>query len=71
MKIAILTQPLHTNYGGNLQNFALQKVLTDMGHEPVTIDRHHTVKLRTKLKPGYFKNLALHYIKGADRKSVV
>ncbi len=49
MKIAILTQPLHTNYGGNLQNFALQKVLKDMGHEPVTIDRHRFIKLRSKL----------------------
>ena len=67
MKIAILTQPLHTNYGGNLQNFALQKVLTDMGHEPVTIDRHHTVKLRTKLKIGYFKNLLMHFLKGTPK----
>lgn len=67
MKIAILTQPLHNNYGGNLQNFALQKLLKDMGHEPVTIDRHHAVKLRTKLKLGYFKNLALHYIKGTTK----
>lgn len=67
MKIAILTQPLHTNYGGNLQNFALQKVITDMGHEPVTIDRHHTVKLRTKLKLGYFKNLLMHFLKGTPK----
>tara|TARA_R110001592_G_scaffold43346_1_gene140494 strand:- start:1003 stop:2133 length:1131 start_codon:yes stop_codon:yes gene_type:complete len=67
MKIAILTQPLHNNYGGNLQNFALQKVLKDMGHEPITIDRHHAIKLRTKLKLGYFKNLALHYIKGTKK----
>lgn len=67
MKIAILTQPLHNNYGGNLQNFALQKVLTDMGHESVTIDRHHTVKLRTKLKLGYFKNLLMHFLKGTPK----
>ena len=67
MKIAILTQPLHTNYGGNLQNFALQKVLTDMGHEPVTIDRHHTVKLRTELKLGYFKKLLMHFLKGTPK----
>ena len=38
MKICIVTQPLHNNYGGILQNYALQKVLRDMGHEPVTID---------------------------------
>jgi len=67
MKIAILTQPLHINYGGNLQNFALQKVLKDMGHEPVTIDRHHTIKLRAKLKLGYIKGLVLHYLKGVPK----
>lgn len=67
MKIAILTQPLHNNYGGNLQNFALQKVLTDMGHQPVTIDRHDTVKLRSKFKLGYFKRLVLHYLKGTPK----
>lgn len=38
MKIGIITQRLHTNYGGLLQNFALQKVLIDSGYDPVTID---------------------------------
>ena len=70
MKIAILTQPLHTNYGGNLQNFALQKVLKDMGHEPITIDRHDTIKIRTKLKLGYFKRLVLHYFKSTKKPRV-
>lgn len=37
MKIGILTQPLGRNYGGVLQNWALQQVLADMGHEPVTL----------------------------------
>lgn len=39
MKIAQLTQPLHLNYGGILQTYALQAVLRDMGHEVVYIDR--------------------------------
>ena len=39
MKIGILTQPLRYNYGGILQNFALQTVLKRMGHEPVTLDQ--------------------------------
>lgn len=39
MKIGILTQPLFTNYGGILQNYALQRVLKDLGHEVYTIDR--------------------------------
>ena len=38
-KIAILTQPLRTNYGGLLQAYALQKALRDMGHEVVTDKR--------------------------------
>lgn len=38
MKIGILTQPLHTNYGGLLQNYALQQVLKGMGYEVETID---------------------------------
>ncbi len=37
MKIGILTQPLGVNYGGILQNYALQTVLRRMGHEPVTL----------------------------------
>lgn len=40
MKIAILTQPLYNNYGGILQNYALQQVLKKMGHEACTINRH-------------------------------
>lgn len=38
MKIGILTQALATNYGGILQNYALQEVLKKMGHEPFTFD---------------------------------
>jgi hypothetical protein len=38
MKIAILTQPLRTNFGGILQNYALQKVLKRMGETPITVD---------------------------------
>lgn len=32
MRIAIITLPLHTNYGGVLQAYALQKTLEGMGH---------------------------------------
>lgn len=38
MKIGILTQPLHANYGGLLQNYALQQLLKRAGHEVETID---------------------------------
>ncbi len=38
MKIGIVTQPLHANYGGFLQAWALQEKLRKMGHDPQTID---------------------------------
>ena len=38
MKIGIVTQPLQENYGGYLQNYALQYALKKIGHEPITID---------------------------------
>lgn len=37
-KIAILTQPLHINFGGTLQAFALQKTLISMGYEVETLN---------------------------------
>ena len=36
MRVGIITLPLENNYGGILQNYALQKVLRDMGHQPMT-----------------------------------
>ena len=39
MKIAIVTLPLHTNYGGLLQAFALKSCLQEMGHEVTVLDR--------------------------------
>ena len=62
-KIAILTQPLGHNYGGIIQNYALQKVLKDMGHQPETINRvgnRHTSKIRpilSKAKQFIYKHL--------------
>lgn len=42
MKIAILTLPLLTNYGGILQAYALQTVLERMGHEVVHLQPKHS-----------------------------
>lgn len=38
MKIGIFTQPLKSNYGGILQNYAMQVILKRLGHEPWTVD---------------------------------
>lgn len=45
MRIGIVTQPLAANYGGFLQNYALQEVLRRKGHVPVTIDVGNKISL--------------------------
>lgn len=65
MKIGILTLPLHTNYGGLLQAYALQKYLTDIGHDVLILDTDKHPNIR----PWYFRpaiwgyHLFLRYIK--------
>ena len=49
MKIGILTQPLHFNYGGLLQNYALQQVLRKYGYDAETIDWDVPDSVREKL----------------------
>lgn len=46
MRIAVLTQPLHRNYGGLLQAYALQTYLEKMGHEVVIVNRNYGGRIR-------------------------
>lgn len=61
MKIGILTLPLHTNYGGLLQNYALQQVLKQLGHDVETIDykssTNTSLVLRIKIYLSKIKNV--------------
>ena len=63
MKIGILTQPLQYNYGGLLQNYALQTVLKEAGNECVTLDWQNVYIKPSATK--FQKRVALlkHYIK--------
>lgn len=62
MKIGILTHELATNYGGILQNYALQQILISMGHKPITLNHKapspytFLVKVASYLKQVY-KNI--------------
>jgi len=38
MRVAIVTLPLHTNYGGLLQAYALKRTLEQLGHEADVLD---------------------------------
>jgi len=52
MKIGILTVPFNNNYGGFLQAFALKRILTDMGHDVIFINRRRNRKrnFKTRIK---------------------
>lgn len=66
MKIGIVTQPLLANYGGILQNYALQLVLKRMGHEAITIDYIPKLPIYRYLL-SYAKTLVLFFIPGKRR----
>lgn len=65
MRIGILTLPLHTNYGGILQAYALQTVLERMGHEVVIFDRPYQYKISfLKALFAYPKRAVCKYLLG-------
>lgn len=61
MKIAILTHPLRFNYGGIIQNYALQTVLKRMGHDVMTIDVHPDKSLGYIIL-SYLKRNVMHFV---------
>ncbi|MFX0558409.1 polysaccharide pyruvyl transferase family protein [Maribacter sp. CXY002] len=67
-KIGILTLPLHNNYGGLLQAFALQKTIEAMGHEALLIhnDVHDFPYLRKLLS--LWKQTLFKALKGTPIK---
>lgn len=70
MKIAILTQPQKTNYGGILQAYALQTVLSRRGHSVTVINRRYNWEAAEKLS---FRLLLLRiasFIKTIVRKYI-
>lgn len=59
MKIGIITQPICNNYGGILQNYALQTVLERRGHDVTT--------LNTPVVPGYSGSCLQHLLSNCKR----
>ena len=64
MKIGILTQPLHNNYGGILQAYALQTILKRMGHEAWIINRDFAEVPLWRRIAAFCKSLVLQYASG-------
>ena len=66
-KIGILTLPLHGNYGGVLQLFALKKFLLELGHEVIHINRWKNIQkpkgaIKLILKGKGVKSILMNYI---------
>lgn len=62
MRVAILSTEMVANYGGVLQNYALQERLREMGHYPITMDKvYYTIPLsnyiKAQIKTAVFKLL--------------
>ena len=68
MKIGVLTLPLHNNFGGILQAYALQQVLISLGHNAVLIDKSKYASLGSWYKkyPIYLKRTIHKYLLRKD-----
>ena len=62
MRVAIITLPLHTNYGGILQAYALKKSIEALGHSAEVIDRRCKMVLTPswKMPLVYLKRVLLN-----------
>ncbi|AZQ58488.1 polysaccharide pyruvyl transferase family protein [Maribacter sp. MJ134] len=63
-KIAILTLPLHSNYGGLLQAFALQGALQNLGHEVLLINNDVSNYPNWRKRLSYIKQSLLGFLNG-------
>lgn len=64
MKVAILSLALETNYGGILQTYALQTILTRLGHDVEVLQRVKTIDFTNK-------NIPLEYAKRILKKLLI
>ena len=72
MKVAIITLPLHTNYGGLLQAFALKRCLADIGHEVTVLDLEDKMPGPKPLKAPfvYARRMLVRVLKGSSAPEV-
>lgn len=67
MRLAVISLPLHVNYGGILQSYVLKKVLEDMGHEVSVVDRKVKMPFPKWWKaPFVYANRALKHLRNGD-----
>lgn len=72
MKVAIVTLPLHTNYGGILQAYALKETLCQLGHEVTVLDLEDKMPGPRGLKAPlvYSRRMLTRILKGSSAPEV-
>ena len=72
MRIAVVTLPLHTNYGGLLQAFALKNVLEGMGHSVTVLDLKDKMPAPKGIKAPfkYMGRMLRRLVKGSEGPEV-
>ena len=72
MKVAIVTLPLHTNYGGLLQAYALKETLSQLGHEVTVLDREEKMPAPRGVKAPlvYARRMIMRMMKGGAAMEV-
>lgn len=72
MRIAVVTLPLHTNYGGLLQAFALKNVLEGMGHSVTVLDLKDKMPAPKGIKAPfkYMGRILRRLVKGSEGPEV-
>lgn len=70
MKIGIFTLPLHTNYGGIIQAYALKSVLERLGHEIFFLE-HINLPQQLPITIRYFVYFKRYIIKHVLKKKII
>ena len=72
MKVGIVTLPLHTNYGGILQAYALKSAIESLGHEVTIFDKNDKIWFPSLWKAPfmYTKRALLRAFKGSKGPEV-
>lgn len=72
MKVGVVTLPLHTNYGGILQAYALKSAIESLGHEVTVFDKNDKIWFPPLWKAPfmYTKRALLRALKGSKGPEV-
>ena len=72
MKVGVVTLPLHTNYGGILQAYALKSAIESLGHEATVFDKNDKIWFPPLWKAPfmYTKRALLRALKGSKGPEV-